>query len=760
MSIKSLCLFGIANFMFLQNAVSQSVKADTIETQLLEEVIVAATRNQNAGNLSAKTIGKERLKMQNFGENLPFLLSTTPSLVVTSDDGLGVGYTYFRIRGTDYTRINMTVNGVPLNDSESQTVFWVNMTDFASSLQNVQVQRGAGTSTNGSSAFGASVNMLTDGVAAKPYASLHFNGGMYRTFREVIKVGTGLMPSGFAFDARFSKVNSNGYLERAFSDLYSYNFSGGYFGKKSMVKLLIFGGKEKTYMAWDGISAETLKTNPRFNPAGMHNGNNGDTLFYDNQTDNYAQQNTQLHFSHFFNGKWGMNAALHYTHGEGFYEQYKVDKKFTDYGLLPYVNADNEEVKRADLINRKNLDNNFYGLVASAMYNNTDIAFANAVSAVFGGGISNYGGGHFGNVVWAKNYPQSVKDFEYYSNTGKKFDANFYAKGELYFLRVFSVFADLQYRRVNYSISGINDEDLQEIPVLEKFDFFNPKFGINFSKFGHNAYFNFAVANREPSRKNYTEAGINDIPKPETLFDYELGYNYSQNRFSVGANFYFMKYKNQLVLTGKYSDTGAYLTKNVENSYRTGIEFIAGVQIAKFLHWDGNLTLSSNKISNFTDWVDDWNADWNNPQVIANGGQVEINYGKTDISFSPNITAGSLFHFDLKGIFADFQTLVVGKQYLDNTMNEKAMLKPYCINNLVVGYVVDAKRIASLPRITFKLQINNILNHTNYASNGGAYSYFEGADANGKYLPENQQYTAWYYAQAGINIHGGITIDF
>ncbi|GHV45331.1 TonB-dependent receptor [Bacteroidia bacterium] len=728
--------------------------ADTVpQTQVLEEVVVTSTRTQSAqGNV--ETVHAPSLQSRNVGQNLPYLLSTTPSLVVTSDDGLGVGYTYFRVRGTDQTRINMTVNGVPLNDSESQNVFWVNMADFASGLANVQVQRGVGTSTNGAAAFGASVNMQTDNVPDKPYASLAFNGGSYNTFRESAKIGTGLLPSGFAFDARFSKVNSDGYLERAFSDLYSYNFSGAYFNGGSMVKLLVFGGKERTYMAWDGIDAETLAENPRYNPAGKYKDDNGETAFYKNQTDNYAQQHVQLHLAHIFNNKWNVNAALHYTHGEGYYEQYKRDKKYSVYGLPTFINADNEEIKRGDLINRKNLDNNFYGVVASANYKNRALAIS------FGGAASNYVGDHFGNVVWVRQYPQAGKDFEYYKNQGKKFDANIYAKATYNILKELSVFGDLQYRRVNYSINGINDEDLQAIPVDEKFNFFNPKAGVNFSKNGHNACFNFAVANREPYRKNYTEAGPHDIPTSERLFDYELGYSFAHKIFNAGVNFYFMDYDNQLVLTGQYSETGAYLTKNVKDSYRAGVELVASVQPLKWLKWSGNLTLSQNKIKNFTDWVDDWYADWNEPQVIENEGQVEVHYGTTDISFSPNITAGSVFSFNYKGLTADFQTVYVGKQYLNNTMNEKASLKAYYVNNLVLAYNVGARFIAPVKNIALKLQINNIFNKTKFATNGGAYGYFEGADSNGKFLPENQQYSPWYYAQAGINIHGGVVVEF
>ncbi|MDR1543566.1 MAG: TonB-dependent receptor [Prevotellaceae bacterium] len=754
--------FVIAFLIFNFQISILNAQIDTIPAQNLEEIVVISTRPINQ-NLSAKSVDNQTLQTQNNGSNLPFLLTSTPSLVVTSDDGLGVGYTCFRIRGTDHTRINMTVNGVPLNDSESQTVFWVNMTDFASSLNNVQVQRGVGTSTNGT-AFGASVNMQTDKTPDKPFASLAFNGGMYGTFRETAKIGTGLLPSGFAFDARFSKVNSNGYLERAKSDLYSYHASAAYFHRNTMVKLLIFGGKEKTYMAWDGIDSATLASNPRFNPAGadwLQDKDGQDSVitgFYKNQTDNYAQQNAQLHFAHQFNNHWNISAALHFTYGNGYYEQWKDNAKFSAYGLQNFVNENSETIKRSDLVRRKNLENYFYGGVFSVNYKNEKL------NAILGGAANNYNGAHFGNVLWLKNYPLPLeKDFEYYRNNAEKFDANVYLKASYEILKGLSIFADLQYRHINYKINGINDEDLDSIPINKKFHFFNPKAGINYSKFGHNAYFTFAVANREPTRKNYTEAGIHDIPKPETLFDYELGYNYNfpKKIFFVGVNLYFMNYKNQLVLTGKYSDTGAALTQNVKKSYRAGIEIIGGVLITEWLRWNLNVTLSQNKILNFTDWVDDWYADWDNTQVIENEGQVEVNYGKTDISFSPNIIAGSLFSVDIKGFSANLQTLFVGKQYLDNTQNKSAMLKPYSVTNLVLAYSLFCGKSAinRAPTVVFKIMANNLLN-MRYASNGGANSYFKGADANGNFLPQNQKYLAWYYAQAGVNIHGGIEVNF
>lgn len=750
---KKLFLMGFMALSLNQMSANNIGDNDTISTQALEEVSVISTRNPNSNNLSTKNISSQKLSEHNFGQNLPFLLSNTPSLVSTSDDGLGVGYTYFRIRGTDHTRINMTVNGIPLNDSESQTVFWVNMTDFASSLQSVQVQRGVGTSTNGSSAFGASVNMQTDGIGLKPYATIGFNGGMYNTFRELVKAGTGILPSGFAFDAKFSKVNSDGYLERAFSDLYSYSASLSYFGENSMVKLLLFGGKEKTYMAWDGVSTEQLASNRRFNPAGADYDSNGNIVgYYDNQTDNYAQNHAQLHFSHFFNSRLSLSAALHYTGGFGYYEQFKDNAKVKSYNLPDTIDHINSVVmKRTDIVRRKNLDNTFFGGVWSLNY------VHNGFEVYLGGGLNHYSGDHFGNVIFAKNYPLPAKDFEYYRSVGKKTDGNIYLKASYRPNRVLTLSGDLQYRHIDYTISGINDEDLQELNVSREYNFFNPKAGIAYSDNGHNAYFTFAIANREPSRSNFTEAGANDIPLPERLFDYELGYNLVRKRFSVGANLYYMNYKNQLVLTGKYSDTGAYLTKNVEKSFRTGIELVGGVQIFDWLRWEANITLSSNKILNFTDWFDVYEYDpaTNNTEWAYN---VEVNIGTTDISFSPSVTGGSNFNIEYKGFGANIQTLFVGKQYLSNLKNNDASIPTYSVTNLVLSYSIDVGRLAK--NITFLLQVNNLLNSL-YVSNGGAYNSFTFNKGEPRhYNPTKLNATPWFYAQAGFNVHGGIKIDF
>ncbi len=718
----------------------------------LEEVIVSSTRIGNKGSLSTSRVEGKTLQSANMGENLPYLLQKTPSLVVTSDDGLGIGYVYFRVRGTDQSRINMTINGVPLNDSESQSVFWVNMADMVGSMSSLDIQRGVGTSTNGAAAFGASVNMQTEKPSAKPYAEVSFNGGSYNTFRESVKAGTGIMKHGFAIDARYSKVNSNGYIEHSNSDLYSYYTSAAWYGDQTMVKVMAFGGAERTGIAWDGIDPTVWRDNPRYNGAGEYVDENGEVQYYDNNTDNYKQQHYQAHVSHIFNQRWSLNGALHYTRGDGYSEQVKAGDDFADYGLEVPTDENGVAIESGNLIRRKYLLNDFYGGVLGANYK------TNRLNVSFGGAVNNYNGHHFGEIINVLGMDYSGKlGEEYYRNQGDKFEGNAYIKANWEIINGLSVYGDLQYRYIGYHLWGMNDEDMQEIDIHDEFHFVNPKAGITYQKNGHNVYGNFAMANREPTRKNYTEGGPNDHPTYETLYDYELGYSYSHRIFTLGANLYFMDYDNQLVLTGKLSDTGAALTRNVKDSYRAGIEIMGGVQLAKWLRWDANITLSRNKILNYTDWVDDWYANWDDPAVAANYGQVEMNYGTVDIAFSPNITAGSTVSFDWKGFKAAFQTNYVGEQYLDNTMNEASKLAAYCVSNLSMSYTLPLKKIAK--DITFRVQMNNLFNEK-YVSNGWSYSYFEGANSDGKYLKENQRYSVGYYAQAPFNIHAGFTLRF
>ena len=749
-------------FSFLLSAtlaasVVAHAQTDTTLFQELEEVTINAPVAQVTNNHSELT--KEQLNQSNTGQNLPFLLSSTPALVATSDDGLGIGYTYFRIRGTDHTRINMTLNDVPLNDSESQTVFWVNMTDMASSMSSLNVQRGVGTSTNGSASFGASINMQTGngyevlsevGEDTSRY-ELSFNGGMYNTFREMVNAHI-VLPNQWRANARFSKVNSDGFLYRTASDLYSYYGDLGWYGAKTEVVARFFGGSEKTGMGWDGVDYNTAYgidgADRRYNPAGEYTTTAADgsdsTVYYSNQTDNYAQQHAQLSINHQFTPQWSLSATAHYTHGAGYYEQYK--RKKLSYWGLPYSH-------KAYGMYRKQLDNHFFGGVLAAKY------ISEPVDLQFGGAANYYMGEHFGTLHYLEDSLILPINHEYYRNNARKTDANIYAKANWRIINraqeKLSLYADLQYRYVRYERNGMNDEDMTDLPLDVDFHFFNPKAGLTYQNHGHMLSASFAIANREPSRNNYKENVVYDVttgeytglPHAERLYDYELGYTYSHPRFTVGANLYFMDYDNQLVLTGEYNDVGAYKTKNVKDSYRMGAEITAGVKITNWLRWDANLVASRNKILNYHQYIDlyDDQDNWNWV------GQDSI-VGTTTIAFSPTLTASSLFTFDVAGFTATVQTNVVSKQYLDNTEDSNAMLRAYSTTNLNLQYQLPMQQWCkkdNAPDIRLLCQINNIFN-AKYANNGGAEAsrFMDGSRC------------CWYYAQAGINVHGGFSIIF
>ena len=768
-------------------AYAQTNTDTLVLTQQLDEVVVNAPVAQVTNNKIV--LDRTELNQDNTGQNLPYLLSRVPALVATSDDGLGVGYTYFRIRGTDHTRINMTVNDVPLNDSESQTVFWVNMTDMASSMSSINVQRGVGTSTNGSASFGASINMSTssphhlitsspDSLIASSSVGLTFNGGMYNTFREMVDAHI-VLPNQWRANARFSKVNSDGFLYRTASDLYSYYGDLGWYGTSTEVVARFFGGSETTGMGWDGVDYNTAYgingADRRYNPAGEYTTTAADgsdsTAYYPNQTDNYAQQHAQLSISHRFTPQWSLSATAHYTHGAGYYEQYKR-KKLSYWGLplasnlSPLASRLSPDTKAYGMY-RKQLDNHFFGGVLSAKY------ISEAIDMQFGGAANYYLGDHFGTLHYLANIPLPISNspypYEYYRNNARKTDANIYAKAQYRLITSsphrLTLYADLQYRYVRYERNGLNDEDMTNLPLSVDFHFFNPKAGLTYQNRGHLLSASFAIANREPSRNNYKENVLYDastgeytgLPHAERLYDYELGYTYAHPRFTVGANLYFMDYDNQLVLTGEYNDVGAYKTKNVKDSYRMGAELTAGVKITNWLRWDANVVVSRNKILNYHQYIDLYD-DQDNWNWVGQDSVV----GTTTIAFSPTLTAMSFFTFDIAGFTATVQTNVVSKQYLDNTQDENAMLRAYSTTNINLQYLLPIANSQSpianrqspianrrYPEIRLLCQINNIFN-AKYANNGGAEAsrFMDGSRC------------CWYYAQAGINVHAGFSIQF
>lgn len=686
---------------------------------LQEDFIIKATNSSELSPTTFKNINKAELESKNLGQDLPFLINNTPSLVVTSDAGAGVGYTGVRIRGSDLTRINVTINGVPVNDAESQGVFFVNMPDFASSVQNVQIQRGVGTSTNGGSAFGATINFETNKLNAKPYIEYNTANGSFNTFKNSIQMGTGLLNDHFAFDVRLSKLNSDGYIDRATSDLKSFYISAGYYGKKNMLKFIAFSGKEKTYQAWGGVPKDSLKTNRTYNE-----------FTYENQTDNYQQDNYQLHFSQEFFKKSNFNLALHYTKGRGYYEEYKEKAELKKYNLAPIIIGDT--IEELNLIRQKWMDNDFYGVVGSVNYNEIK-----NLKVIVGGGYNEYDGNHFGKVIWSEFF--IPMNYKWYDNNSIKKDANVYAKAYYTLIEKLTIFGDLQYRNIDYKISGVY-KSLDTLDINDNLGFINPKFGGQYILNDNiELYASYSIANKEPNRDDYADNPKISRPKHETLNNFEMGVKQSYNNLLVNLNFFRMDYKNQLVSTGRINDVGEVIKMNVDKSYRMGIELDASWAIHKMIIWNVNTAFSENKIIDFVEYYDNWE-----------GAEQKINnYPKTDISFSPSLVASSeIIVKPIKNLNVMFNTKYVGKQYLDNTSNKEKMLNEYLVNDVRISYTF--RNIAKMKEISFNCMINNIFNEE-YESNGWSYTYFnEGKD----------NYSTAYYPQAGTNFLVGLTLKF
>ncbi len=728
------------------NTVQAQNNTDSIKKATLEGIVVSGTRANSNTPVAQATIDKSTITKRNSGQDIPFILSLTPSFITTSDAGTGVGYTGFRVRGTDANRINITVNNIPLNDAESHGVFFVNMPDFASSLSSVQIQRGVGTSTNGSAAFGASLNMQTENARQNPYAELNSTYGSFNTFKNSAKFGTGLMHKYFTVDGRISGITSDGYVDRASVDLRSYYLSASYLNNKTLLKFITFGGKEKTYQAWNGVDLDLVKNHPlqynrTYNELGKYTDDKGNVQFYDNQTDNYTQTHYQLHGLQEITSSLMLNVALHYTKGEGYYEEYKKDRKYIEYGLTPVV-ENGETLKKTDLIRQKWLDNDFYGATFALSY------AQNKLKLTWGGGINNYEGEHFGKVIWVRKPNNFDNSKDWYRSSSTKTDANTYLKAYYEILENVFIFSDLQYRSINYKMSGTDDKyddkakQMRDITQTHTYSFFNPKVGLNYKINPFNeAYVSFSVANREPNRNNYTDAGVNDKPTSERLYDTELGYRYQSSRFSAGANLYYMKYKDQLILTGKISEIGEALTSNIPDSYRMGIELLGSVKLNNMLRWEGNITLSQNKINNFTEeGIDEYDSNWNWLNTRSNY------MGKTDIAYSPHIIANSIATFSYNNFEIAWHSNYVGKQFIDNTANNDRAIDAYFVNNVRLNYTFKLPYVKS---IEVGFIVNNLFNEE-YETNGyNWYSYYLGS----KRVNEKR-----YFPQAGTNVAGSITI--
>ena len=701
----------------------------------LDEVNVNALRASEKTPMTFTDITEKAIEKQNLGQDLPYLLSTTPSVVTTSDAGAGIGYTGFRVRGSDATRINVTINGIPLNDSESQGVWWVNMPDFASSIENIQIQRGVGSSTNGASAFGATINLKTDGLNSKAYAVTNNTIGSFNTLKNNVEFGTGLINGKFVVDGRLSKISSDGYIDRATSDLKSFYLSGGYYGTDEVLKAIVFSGKERTYQAWNGVPFSYLEDDSlrTFNP-----------YIYENEVDNYGQTHYQLHYSKQLNTNTNYNVALHYTKGAGYYEQYKNEEAFDDYGLMDIMFGDTI-ISETDLIRRRWLDNDFYGSVFS--YNTT----YNKIDVTLGGAWNTYKGKHYGEIIWAQYSSDGALGHVYYDNDATKVDRNVYVKFNYPYSKNINLYADLQKRFLDYNFIGF-DEEGNNVEQTAEFDFFNPKFGFHYQiAENKSAYASFAVANKEPNRNDFVESSPNSRPLHETLYDTELGYKLSRNNFKLGVNAYYMIYENQLVLTGQINDVGAYTRTNIDYSERKGIEIEANYQFNDKLNWAGNATFSENKITNFTEYVDNWDT-W---------GQERILHENTDISFSPDLIWASTFSYKLfDNLSAQFISKYVGDQYIDNTSSVDRMLNAYLVHNGRLSWNLNS-RLFSSAKLTF--QVNNLLDEK-YANNAWVYRFIsEGWNPTGSdpYVNTNSEGgydMAGYFPQAGRNFLVAISL--
>ncbi len=703
-----------------KDSIDQST-GEKIKVGLMSPIEIRAVRASKNYPFTQSLILKRNIEKNNLGQDIPFLLNQVPGTVVNSDAGNGVGYTGLRIRGTDASRINFTLNGIAYNDAESQGVFLVNLPDFLSSTNSIQVQRGVGTSSNGSGAFGATVNLLTNEVQDKAYATLSNSIGSYNTSKNTFKAGSGLINGRYTFDVRLSSLKSDGYVDRASSDLKSFYVSAASITANASLRLNVFSGKEKTYQSWYGVTEEQLTTDRRFNSAGTDKPGTP----YDNETDNYSQTHYQLFYNKKFNSKWSFNGALFATTGNGYYEQYKADQKYSSYGLKnPQVNG--IAITKTDLIRQLWLDNIYFGTNFSFQMKDENREI------ILGGGNSQYNGKHFGKIIWAQT--GISKDHRWYDLDAKKTEQHAFGKW-MEKIGKFHLFGDLQLRNVNYSIEGFRYNPT--LAVDQHWLFINPKTGVRYTDGGYSSFISYAMANKEPNRDDF-EAGATNMPKHETMHDFEAGIEKTFKRLKVSATLYHMRYKNQLVLTGKINDVGAYTRTNIPSSYRTGFELETVLSIFDWLEFNNNIALSENKLKNHKEYYDDYDA----------GGQKSSSYEKSNIAFSPSVVENATLTFKLpKNIEARLISKYVGRQYLDNTSRKDRSLAPYHVQDLVFNCTINPKKMKSIELI---LQLNNIWNKL-YAPNGYTYSYKYGGE-----LVKNN----YYYPMAERNLMVGLNMNF
>lgn len=724
------------NFLFIVLVIAAAVTSysqtdspnDTTAVEQLDAVLVKAVRVDADSPITHSNVDKQELATRNLGQDIPVLLNYLPGVVTTSDAGAGVGYTGIRVRGSDASRVNVTLNGIPFNDAESQGTFWVNLPDFASSVENLQLQRGVGSSTNGSGAFGASLNILTDAVSKEATGEFANSFGSFNTRKHTLKFSTGLLNKHWELSGRLSNITSDGYIDRATSDLKAYFLQAAYVADNTLVKAIAFGGRENTYQAYFGIDAETLATNRRFNPAGLYFDEDGMMQFYDNEVDNYTQDHYQLHWNQKYNNNWSSTLSLNYTYGRGYFEQYREDEDFDYYGFTP-IELGGEIINTTDLVRRRWLDNDYYVVNANVNYKD------NQVDVVGGLFYSYYGGDHFGEVIWAQNAGGSELRDRYYFGTGTKNEFTVFAKATYRVTDSWSIFADLQGRFLDYRASGTTS-DLIELDVMDSFSFFNPKAGATYKiNSKQQLYASYARANREPRRSDYE----NGVTNSESLDDFELGWRFDNKKHQVSANAYYMNYTNQLVLTGAIDDVGAPIRATSGNSYRLGLEVEADLQLAQSWSWRPNIAISSNKNVDFT---------------TSRDGEL-VNLGNTNIAFSPDLIAGSIFTYSPKSnVQFSLLSKYVGEQYMGNIDSEVSKLDSFFINDLNLVYSWEEAPLVD--RIVFTALVNNIFN-VEYVSNGYFFTFEDDFSNPGTITTVEG---AGFYPQATTNFLVGASIQF
>ena len=714
--------------------------------ELLEPIEVRAVRSSYKTPFVFTNVKSKDITKLNTGQNLPYLLGNTPSVVISSDDGLGIGYASMRLRGSDVTRINFTLNGIPVNDPESQNVFFVNLPDLGASAASIQIQRGVGASTNGAGAFGATISIDNLEQTKQPGLKISSATGSYNTWKNTLQASTGLLQNGFTIDMRLSQISSDGYIQRSFSDLKSLQALTSWqsHDEKTSIKLNILMGKERTGQAWTGVGTlfttddahlydykkQLNQIGRRTNPLGLME--NGD--YYKDQTDNYQQNYYQLFFNHKLNRHWTATISGFLTRGKGYYQEYKAQDKLSKYGLYSQFIIGDSIIKKANFVRQLWLDNYFYGTVFSANYQ----SIKNTIH--IGGAYTKYDGKHYGILKYASfAYPV---DYKYYNATAFKNDFNFYTKWQHSFTPQFSTYADAQIRFLKYNINGFKYNP--QLSYKNNYVFFNPKMGATYILNKNGNYLNkvfasFAIANKEPVRDDF-ETATTEKPKHETLQDFELGYAYQNSKLYAEINGYYMNYQNQLILTGQVNDVGAYARVNVPKSYKIGIELATRYTITSWLQAEANAALSSNKIKEIKQYIDNYDT----------GVQAVESFTHTDISFTPNLITGTTLSFipyqkNNTTFYIEYFDRYTGRQFLDNAANKLKSINPYYVSNVRFRYEFTTKKFKNVQAL---LIVNNILNKK-YENNGYTFSYID----NGTGYTEN-----FYFPQAGTHFNVGITV--